>query len=467
MGFCQKRRQAIIRSEMGQNRPPPTRGLLAKARPWAAPLLALLLVSGCAQGGQDNFLSHYLSPGKTDPSQSGGLGAFGRGDLVAAEREAAQTLQKDPRDPYAMLAAGLVHQARNRFDQARPYYETLVAMKPAAIASVGLDGLAGQRTIGEIAASHLAMLDKARGISPQPSYRATLVQTTRRAPVAAAAGQELPVFAGPRGQVAARFQALRRLYDEGLITPDEYSSRRRANLGSLLPYSQPAGGAGLERPIPSAEQIVQRLHDLNLNLETRNISPREHQAERLVILEALLPASPKALANPPPPPEDMVAAAPWFGFLEKLQETDVISASEAQAEKAALQRLVDAKVSEAAERQRMALESQELPPPTNDVAPLGVAHMAARGQATPINGAGMHLASVRSEAAGAKIWASLQRKFPELKSLSYVLGKADLGGGNAYWRVIAGPVEPDAATKFCQNAKLKRQFCDVVAFDAN
>ena len=91
--------------------------------------------------------------------------------------------------------------------------------------------------------------------------------------------------------VILRFQTLERLFDEGLITQDEYNRRRGANLGALLRYTAPLPAADLGRAAPKPEQVVDRLRYLAAAYE-KSITAREQMAERAAILEALLPAAP-------------------------------------------------------------------------------------------------------------------------------------------------------------------------------
>ena len=86
-----------------------------------------------------------------------------------------------------------------------------------------------------------------------------------------------------------RFLTFNRLRDEKYVTPDEWLSRRTVNLGGLLPYTLTPAAKGLDLPAPTGDVIVGRLNALREALEMRAITPREHAAEREIILEALLP----------------------------------------------------------------------------------------------------------------------------------------------------------------------------------
>ena len=94
------------------------------------------------------------------------------------------------------------------------------------------------------------------------------------APGAAApmTGPAIGKFAGGDANAISRFATIRALRDQGLITQQEFNARRRANLGALLPLSAPPPSAGLDRPVPSTEQITGRLRAIGRALEMRAIS---------------------------------------------------------------------------------------------------------------------------------------------------------------------------------------------------
>ncbi len=128
--------------------------------------------------------------------------------------------------------------------------------------------------------------------------------------------------------VLLRFLAMDRLLAKGLITRDEYERRRGENLGALLPYTHAAPSAGLTRPVPSPDALSSRLQALKRTLEMRAITPRQHALERGMILDAVLPGTPRSRALAEPYPSDVLAAATRVGFLERLRVSGVISQSE-------------------------------------------------------------------------------------------------------------------------------------------
>jgi hypothetical protein len=98
-----------------------------------------------------------------------------------------------------------------------------------------------------------------------------------------------------------RFVVLQQLADSGDITPDEFTTRRTANLGALLPYSAPgphiaALGAALAEP-PSAEAIRQQLQT------AAGFGADLGKVKRTMVLDTVLPAAPPA-GQPAPAPLD-------------------------------------------------------------------------------------------------------------------------------------------------------------------
>ena len=79
-------------------------------------------------------------------------------------------------------------------------------------------------------------------------------------------------------------------------------------------------------------------------LEIRAITPREHAAEREIILEALLPSNPFYRMDPVPVPRDILEGATALRRVEMLQNLKLITPAEAKKEKAAIEKLTYAKI---------------------------------------------------------------------------------------------------------------------------
>jgi len=431
--------------------------------------------AGTAAGGLANA-------GAADRAMS----ALTRGDYVTAERQAMVALHYNPKDPTGLVVAGMAYQGMGRYDLARQYYEVIITTQtPGAIMAPGDGGVVMPRSIIDVARANMALIDKITGrhiprsamesgrppgasavgapplpvmdhVQAQyPGASRPVVGTTAPDPLTPAgataqAGTPIRVSEA-ESNVAGRFRILKRLLDEGLITQDEFTRRRNANIGALVPYTMPPASQGLERPLPGDEALVTRLRDLSATLETRAITPAQHAAERAVILEALLPEKPKRLENPPLPPRDMLEAAQAVGRLERLRTAGLISPDEAQKERQAIEQGYTAQMASL--------------PVAGTATGTRTAPAAANGTGTGQStgkGWGVALASAASEDEAKAAWERIKGKFPDdLGKLNATMKKVEQAGKNPRWRVIAGPLSgKPAATKLCKTLKLHRQSCD-------
>ncbi|NFV79543.1 SPOR domain-containing protein [Magnetospirillum aberrantis] len=443
----------------------------------AATLVALATLAGCApildpRGTQDT-VNGMVNAGAADASSA----ALTRGDFPAAERYAIAALRYNPRDPVALLNAGLAYQGMGQYDLARQYYEVIVTNQiPGTIMSTVDSGAVMPRSIVDVARSNMALVDKITGRSAARSIRESGTATGAPGVGAPPLPSVVPVGSPPRPMVSAsdlqpvgtsyaspgkvsdaetnvagRFRILKRLLDEGLVTPDEYNRRRAANVGALLPFTQSPPSVGLDRPIPGDETLVRRLRDLADALERREMSAPEHVAERTMILDALLPEKLRRLDNAPLPPKDMIEAAQAVGRVERLLAAGLVSEGEARKERDAIGKSLD-----------MQLAGQPVSGTVTGLrpgAPGSAGPMAPAGEMA--SGWGVSLGSSKSEAGARKLWTGIKAKFPE-----------ELGGFDARikkvkgrYRVVAGPLaDKDAARKLCKTLKLHRQACDPATY---
>jgi len=431
-------------------------GKASRIGPMLVALSATLALADCGglldpRGSSDTFVSAL--PGERPADRA--MSALSRGDTAAAESLALAALRKNPKDPYALLVAGMVCQNTGRYDLARQYYDVIVTNNYAAtLMAPGDNGVMQPRSTLDLAKTNLDAIDKITG---RRAAR-TVAESGRAAGVEFVA----PTANDAETNVVARFRALKRLLDEELITPDEYSVRRRANAGALLPLSLSPPAVGLERPTPADSQIVQRLRALKTAVEARELSPRELAEERQVILDALLPSQPRTLALPPLPPRDMLEASQAVGRVERMRAAGLISSDEAAREKAALDRALDG--------------SLQAGKPVEGTA-TGLRYGAAGGRGVPDVSTqalppkdlpwGVSIGLAKSEAEAQTTWERVKSKFPEdLGNLQMTTKKVQLREKGARWRVVAGPLaSQDAARKLCKTLKLHRQSCDPAPFD--
>ncbi len=248
--------------------------------------------------------------------------------------------------------------------------------------------------------------------------------------------------------IATRFQTLRVLLDEGLITAEEYNSRRGANIGALLRYSMVAPARDLGRPAPPPAELVARLKYLASAYADHSITAAEQAAERATILDGLLPVQSIKRADPPPPIRDSLQLAAEIGRIERLRTAMVITEKEAAAERVKVTQLLDSAIAADETAQRAAS---------------GVA------QATPLaaaSGVGIALNTFSSEAQAKHAWTALQKAHPaDLRGLRLSLRKVPRPHRPSHYRITAGPVADYAtATALCNSLARAGMTCEATSF---
>ena len=277
--------------------------------------------------------------------------------------------------------------------------------------------------------------------------------------------------------VAQRFEVLKALLDQNLITPDEYMHHRSANLGALLPYTKDPAAVGLERPAPSADAVVARLEALRRSLEMRAISTKQQAMERSMILNALLPESPTDRMPDMPPPEDILQAATLISHLQTLRGRSLISADEFGAERNAIESYIktgkmpggatttrtaaEGRAAQAATAAKQA-EAAKAAADAKDRKTLDAAKALEDELTAPVPGPVLHLASFRTKEAASKGWQeALDRNKALLGSVKEIVRKIDLGQQKGvFYRLMAGPYPTLAAAETaCIQLKQNNQFC--------
>ncbi|MBI4182717.1 MAG: tetratricopeptide repeat protein [Proteobacteria bacterium] len=421
-------------------------------------LLLAFLLGGCGifSGLRDMVGGAFRS---TAPNTNLAIAALARGNFAEAEVLFDQAIEQNPHDPYALLGKGILYQSTDRPEKARQIYERLVVANPDAAATIGDWHDLVPRSIAEIAHANLAQLD---GVSAELTS-AKGAAGSMAVPADMGSAQAAMPPPPPRPETGAenagaRFRVLKRLMDEGLVTPEEFEGRRQANLGALLPLTGQPPAAGLDRPVPAVEQIASRLRALSRSLEMRAISPRAHAAERAVILDAILPREPLARAPRAAAPKGLLAVASRIGEMERLREEGLIGAAELERERAAIEAGFQASAPASAPQQApMALARPSAPAPAAVQAP-----------ARPV-GLGVHLASYRSRAGAEKGWADILAAQKDLLgAFGPVINRVDLGPGKGvFFRLKVGPLaSPAAAQDLCVKLRARKLFCQPSPLDA-
>lgn len=490
-------------------------------------LAAGLLLAGCSLGSDSG------PDGPAGPAADAALAAMAKGHVEEAAAWSAHALKQDPRNPYALLVDGMVKERQGRPALARDSYQTIVAMVPDATIDPSFLGGTGStpRPIVEIAAARLAALPQSRvgpgmarvpGVSgpraletpdPSPNAGPAAMQATDPAMTMAHTPSD-PAWEN----ISQRFEILKRLYDEGLVTNTEYDTRRRENLGALLPLTQDPPAAGLARPAPDADAVMGRLGDLGRSFEQGVVSPVAHAEERRAILDALLPADPARRESADMRPASPQAAARLAYRLEDALQRGLISRAAYDAEQAALTQ-VAGRIPAASPPPAPAPASASAPPPTPEApaaesgsdapadpsgdSPLvlrplvsspdrpanaepgvtagpptanaedpvtqrfsgvtGAPTDAAAAAATPADsGPYVHLASYREMDNARAGWMALSTRYAVLMREMYPhYEQVTIPGKGQFIRLKAGPVQiPGGAPRLCDQLRGAGQFCE-------
>jgi len=439
---------------------------------------ALVAVSGCDFLERADFLGNFKrqpKPEDSTPLSEQGLGRLAKGEFLKAQALFDQALRANPRDVHALLGKGIVYQQTGQLGLARQAFEAVLSLRPGPDKKLMVMNNLRPYSVGELASVNLALLQsqgvpsafggqrgQVQGQTQQQVPQQGLVgpqgQIPRRAPAVTPAqpsGQQFgqPAMRKPMPapqmisasdkNVIARFETLKVLRDQGLITPDEYTVRRNVNRGALLKMTAPPPAAGLQRPVPSTEQITQRLRAIGRALELRAITIRQHGAERTMIIDGLMPAKPKTRGNQGTPPKGLMQAAERVRGLEGLRDKGLISQDEYAKERAAIEKTL-------------------APPPAAKQKPM-VKKEAAKPAALSGPKPAVHIASFRSRQAATRGWAQLRRAHRSLLGkLKSEISRVNLGRGKGvFYRLNAGPLKSQAeAARICKQLKRRRQFCE-------
>ncbi len=444
-------------------------------------LVVLIAVSlgacGLFQGKlfEDSFWAS--SPLRQNDEAELGIAELAKGNYVTAEGHFQRALKRNPKDIHALLGAGILYHNTGQITKAREMYEAVLAIRPDESVQFVVWNNISTRPASQIASVNLSLLDSggipgalagapggpsavAPKVSAAPSTSAllgrppTAVSPAPRpavpAPgaVAPMTGPAIGKFAGGDANVISRFATVRALRDQGLITQQEFNARRRANLGALLPLSAPPPSAGLDRPVPSTEQITGRLRAIGRALEMRAISVTQHAAERNMILDALMPSAPVVVANPARPPSGLMEAADAVRRLEQLRHTGYIGSDEYAKERQSIELVMQPK------------QPKMAPAPAMS-SPTAAAKPTAMKKSTGPRPA-IHLASYRTSKNADRGWVKIVSAHKNLVSgLEHKVTRVNLGRKGTYYRLKAGPFKNAAAAKaMCRKLKRRRQFCE-------
>jgi len=420
---------------------------------------------------QNSFWSSSPFQFKENEDAERGIAALAKGNYVSAEGHFKSALRRNPKDVHALLGAGILYQNTGQLTKAREMYEAVLAIRPDESIQFVVWNNVTTRPASQIASVNLSLLDSgnvstamtmpsgaaaapkpimtpSRKISAAPMTSPMLGRPAVPAPGAAL--PEMPAvgkFAGGDANVISRFATIRALRDQGLITQQEFNARRRANIGALLPLSAPPPSAGLDRPVPSTEQITGRLRAIGRALEMRAISVTQHAAERNMILDALMPSAPVVVANPTAPPRGLMEAADSVRRLEQLRDSGYIGSDEYAKERQSIELVMQPKQPEMVPRPKASRSSS--------AAPTRISKSSGSDPA-------IHLASYRTEKSANKGWSKIVGAHKNLVGgLDHKISRVNLGRKGTYFRLKAGPFNSAGEAKaMCRKLKRRRQFCE-------
>lgn len=426
----------------------------------------LLQDSFWAGGGADNNSTAEI-----------GLAELAKGNYIEAEKKFQTALKKNQQDVHALLGLGMLYQNNGLNSRARQMYEALLAIRPDKKQQFIVWKNLKTRPISDIASVNLALIEsggvltsmgrngastaseayEAPPISGAPVPNAMTARNLQQesAPQTSFSDDSMPRLSEANSNIISRFKTLIALRDQGLVTAKDFNARRQANIGALLPLSSPPPAAGLDRPVPSTQQISGRLRAIGRGLEMRAISVAQHASERAMILDAMMPSAPISVANPGTPPQGLLQAADSVRWLEQLREHGLITSDEYMRERAA----IEGHISPPASKTRALPSSSTSSGQTDRQAPKKLS-----GQQP-----GVHLASYKSRKDAERGWLQLRRAHKgELSKLQSEISETRLGAKGVFFRLKAGPLMGKvAAEALCKQLKKRRQFCEVTFINAS
>jgi tetratricopeptide (TPR) repeat protein len=326
---------------------------------------ALHILSSCAILKQNEisnpsnwFVSLFEKDGKYAANKASL--AYFNGDFNATLKYAADALSDNPNNQQALLVGALAAEKMGRYNKAREYYEDLIVIDGNDTSVLGTNDVEPQK-ISVIAKNRLRAITLAQtnltienkdgtksfAISQKASSRQNKKAISnvlkKKSPTIAKNTNIDNLFTGEQQNIVSRFLLLKELAEKDFITKEEFLSRRRANLGGLLPLTNQGPGVDAAQPIPSPDLVIERLEILKEGVESRAITPREFSVERDIIIEALMSPNPRKRLKNKAPSKNILDAARDLRRLEVLYNLGLITDTERNAEKKAVEKYLGIK----------------------------------------------------------------------------------------------------------------------------
>jgi tetratricopeptide (TPR) repeat protein len=418
-----------------------------------------IFVAGCDLLSNAKFMERFQrqpQPKDSTTLSEQAIGKFAKGEILQAQVLFDRALQNNPRDVHALLGKGLIFQQTGQIPKARAAFEAVLALQPGNAHKLVVMNNLRPQSLQALASMNLALLKNQGLASSLVSEEAQQMRQNAKEKLRAGRSKRTPNYtdrskeqkhismvSSDDKRIIVRFETLLKLRDQGLLTPDEYDARRKANLGALLNLTQRPPAVGLNRTVPSVELIIQRLRAIGKALELRAITVRQHGAERTTIINGLMPADPQNRALPQPAPKGLLASADAIRRVEMLQEKGLITLQEATREKLAIEKTLSLKSAPVPKKVVKKVEKKKAAPSGPRPA--------------------VHIASFRSRKAADRGWAGLRRAHRALLgNLKPEITRVNLGGKKGvFFRLVVGPLASNAdAVSVCRQLKRRRQYCE-------
>lgn len=347
------------------------------------------------------------------------VGHMNRDDWMLAGIYADAALALNRGDPYAALNRGVVAAQKGDRATADTYLSRAADLGKTAVVARGTSDSVRGRTVAQLAQANREMLGSATV-------------------------QDRDGWPGSGG----RFAALKRLRDRGLITAEEYVSRRDANLAAAVP------GAAVPSQMPpeDAEAVLVKLLS---RYQLGDLSAEEYGALRAIILDRVLPAAPLPALPPGKAGTDGLQSLRAAGIISDTEQARLATRLAPPAEMAA-----------PAANPQSAMRN---PTATTGKPAMGSPAMAKPAMTRPAMAGtgkrlGLQLASYRQEAHATLGWRQINaRAGAVLAGFDHDIVPVDLGRGRGvYYRLFVGEMEsPQAARQLCGRLQQRNIDCVV------
>lgn len=328
---------------------------------------ALTLLTSCTSGNTGNGTGSptiwQFNDNAADEANLATV-AYSQGKFPQAEEHLTNALQLNPKNPQALMVGGMLYEQIGRPNRARQYYEDLIVLNGDDTTILGSTSGKPER-MADIAKNRLRMINVKQsklvvedhngakvfnisdptGLRQSKSAIAEAIflkdrkKNTGEKPTAEEEIKSVEIlFSDNEQNMISRFLILKELAEKDLITKEEFLNARMTNVGALLPLTHKAPAFGIDRAVPSPDLILERIAVLKDAVETRAITPREFSAERNLIIEALLPPSPRQRMHNKAPAKDIMNAAKDLRKLEVLYDLNLITSKEKEKEQKAIEK---------------------------------------------------------------------------------------------------------------------------------